>query len=252
MKKFTAFTLSEILVTVGIIGVISALTIPNLVKNYQKEAMTVQLRKVVTEIESAIDMLITEEGKTSLASTSIAKDGGIDDFIKTHFKTIKTCSSNKTNECFANENYISINGNGNKSFKCSGNSYILANSASICANKVTEIPVNVVNTPIGGITLSESNKFKNVNGINIELFIDTNGNQAPNIGGRDMFHVYIQPDGRIYDEANSSDIICEHRPTGNVCLMPGSQTEIKADCSSQAFGTGCFAKIIASNWKMDY
>lgn len=210
MKKITAFTLSEVLITVGIIGVVSALTVPTLMRNYQNQAQTVQLRKVVSEIENAIDMFITEEGKTSLASTSIAQDGGVDSFIRTHFKTVKSCSDSETSNCFANEQYMSIDGNESRTFRCSNNSYILANSAVICANRVSQVTAN---------------------GINIELFIDTNGAQAPNIGGRDMFHVYIQPDGRIYDQAVE---------------------EQSKDCGEDAFGSGCFARLLENNWRMNY
>lgn len=264
MKKFTAFTLSEIMITVGIIGVISALTVPTLVKNYQKEAQTVQLRKVVAEIESAIDMLITEEGKSSLAGTSISQDGGVDAFIRTHFKTVKTCSSSKTSDCFANENYISIDGKENKSFSCAGNSYILANSAVICANKISQVKVNAVQTQPDGSVKELPNAFISARGINIEVFIDTNGAQGPNIGGRDMFHVYIQPDGRIYDEANTDGIICgpaiNNNPgglpafgnPGNSMVCYANVEKQSKDCGQDAFGSGCFAKLLDNNWEMNY
>ena len=59
MNKKFAFTLSEVLVTMGIIGVISALTVPTLVNNYQRKAQALQFRKTVTDIGNAVDMLIT-------------------------------------------------------------------------------------------------------------------------------------------------------------------------------------------------
>ena len=40
MKK--AFTLAEVLVTLGIIGVVSAMTLPTLVKNHQKKVFVTQ------------------------------------------------------------------------------------------------------------------------------------------------------------------------------------------------------------------
>lgn len=43
MKK--AFTLAEVLITLGIIGVVAALTIPNLISHYQKEKTVTQLKK---------------------------------------------------------------------------------------------------------------------------------------------------------------------------------------------------------------
>lgn len=249
MKKFIAFTLSEVLVTVGIIGVISALTVPNLIKNYQTKAQTIQLRKVVAEIENAVDMLITEEGKTNFANTTISQENGVDNFIQTHFKTLKTCASNKTSECFANEDYLSIDGNHSSTFSCDGNSYVLANSAAICANAITELSVKWKdeNDELG----LARDLYKSVSGINIELYIDTNGSQPPNIGGRDMFHVYIQPDGKIYDGAKSDGAVCEHKPTGDVCVeLPGE--EIIESCLDSPFGSGCLARLHDNNWEMNY
>lgn len=223
MKKQNAFTLAEVLVTLGIIGVISALTVPTLVKNYQQKAQAVQLRKVITEIESAIDMFITEEGKTRLANTSITSSNGVNTFITSHFKTVKTCSSSKTNECFANEKYLSISGT-EKTFTCSGTSYVLANSAAICAK---------------------------ADDGNIEMYIDINGNQPPNIGGRDMFHVYIQQsDGRIYDSISlTSGGSSAH---GSHSSHHTSHSTSTPQCTTDSFGTGCFAELQNNNWEMTY
>ena len=54
MKKISAFTLSEVMITVGIIGVIAALTVPNLVKNYQRQAQTVQLNVSASACKNVI------------------------------------------------------------------------------------------------------------------------------------------------------------------------------------------------------
>lgn len=48
MNKKSAFTLTEVMITVGIIGVISALTVPTLMSNYQRKALAVQIRKQPT------------------------------------------------------------------------------------------------------------------------------------------------------------------------------------------------------------
>ena len=60
MKKFYAnknragFTLAEVLITLGIIGVVAALTIPTLIGNYQKQATVNRLKKVYSEFAQAI------------------------------------------------------------------------------------------------------------------------------------------------------------------------------------------------------
>lgn len=39
-KTKNAFTMAEVLITLGIIGIIAALTIPQLIKNYEKRLFT--------------------------------------------------------------------------------------------------------------------------------------------------------------------------------------------------------------------
>ena len=43
MKRKSAFTLAEVLVTLGIIGVVSAMTVPSLMQNYQRQSYVTQL-----------------------------------------------------------------------------------------------------------------------------------------------------------------------------------------------------------------
>ena len=44
------FTLAEVLVTLGIIGVVSAMTLPTLVKNHQRQVYVTQLQKVYKDL----------------------------------------------------------------------------------------------------------------------------------------------------------------------------------------------------------
>lgn len=201
MNKKFAFTLSEVLVTLGIIGVISALTVPTLVNNYQRKAQALQLRKIVNDIENSVDMLITEEGKSSFSATSYYSN--LDGFITNKLKTIKTCSKSETNECFASENYSNINGNGSASaFTCDGNSYVLASSAAICMTK---------------------------SGSSVKINVDINGQDGPNIGGRDMYVFMINSSGEVTGTGNENS------------------------CLTSNFGDGCYDLLAEeNNWKMNY
>lgn len=56
------FTLAEVLVTLGIIGVVSAMTVPTLMQNYQRQSYVTQLHKVYNEFSKqlkGIKMIIT-------------------------------------------------------------------------------------------------------------------------------------------------------------------------------------------------
>ena len=49
-----AFTLAEVLITLGIIGVVAALTIPMVVENYQKKATVSKLKKFYTNMNQVL------------------------------------------------------------------------------------------------------------------------------------------------------------------------------------------------------
>lgn len=54
LKKNFAFTLAEVLITLGIIGVISALTLPSLILNYKNKVVEAKLKKIYSIINQAI------------------------------------------------------------------------------------------------------------------------------------------------------------------------------------------------------
>ena len=61
MKK-TAFTLAEVLITLTIIGVIAALTIPTLMKKYDEAATVSKVKKMYTTIANAVRVWQVENG----------------------------------------------------------------------------------------------------------------------------------------------------------------------------------------------
>ena len=69
MKKH-GFTLAEVLITLGIIGVVAALTAPALVQNAGSAQVGPKLAKAVSTFEIANENLLTTEGSNSLASIS--------------------------------------------------------------------------------------------------------------------------------------------------------------------------------------
>ncbi len=61
-SKHAAFTLAEVLITLGIIGVVAAMTIPTLVANYKKKVVETRLVKVYSTFNQAIKMSEAEHG----------------------------------------------------------------------------------------------------------------------------------------------------------------------------------------------
>ena len=60
--KRVAFTLAEVLITLGIIGVVAALTIPTLVQNYRQHVVETRLQKFYTTFNQAITMAEAQYG----------------------------------------------------------------------------------------------------------------------------------------------------------------------------------------------
>ena len=46
LRRLAAFTLAEVLITLGIIGVVAALTLPSLIENHKKQVIVSRLNKV--------------------------------------------------------------------------------------------------------------------------------------------------------------------------------------------------------------
>ena len=63
-KKKAAFTLAEVLITLGIIGVVAAMTLPTLIANYQKKVVETRLISFYSKINQAYRMSYAENGDT--------------------------------------------------------------------------------------------------------------------------------------------------------------------------------------------
>ena len=64
-KVQVGFTLAEVLITLGIIGVVAAMTIPTLMTNYQKKSTATQLKKTYATISNAVRLSEEENGELS-------------------------------------------------------------------------------------------------------------------------------------------------------------------------------------------
>ena len=69
MKK--GFTLSELLITLGIIGVISALTLPSVINNASDAKVGPSLAKAVATFEHANVALLSEQDVSAITETEI-------------------------------------------------------------------------------------------------------------------------------------------------------------------------------------
>lgn len=64
----TAFTLAEVIITLGIIGVVAALTIPALIANHRKKVVTTRMEKFYSVMNQASRMSIVEHSEEGFTS----------------------------------------------------------------------------------------------------------------------------------------------------------------------------------------
>ena len=104
MKK--AFTLAEVLITLTIIGVIAALTIPNLMQKWSDHADVAKVKEANSILHNAIRMAVLERGdirdwgwpeKTDYEKTKNAPYCA--SILKNYLKTAKDCTNNRIGEC---------------------------------------------------------------------------------------------------------------------------------------------------------
>ena len=89
--KFKGFTLAEVLITLMIIGIVAALTIPSVISNYQQQEFKTGLKKAVSVLNEAIQTNIAQEGETPYENDDLFS------YLQRHMSIIKT---QKTSHCF--------------------------------------------------------------------------------------------------------------------------------------------------------
>ncbi len=207
-----AFTLAEVLVTLGIIGVVSAMTVPSLMQNYQRQSYLTQLHKVYNEMQQALVQYQTDTNAVNLTEAGLTSNVKLRSFIKSYFKVIKECE--ELEGCFASD-YKNLNGGSANFAKLK--SFVLASGASIRP------------------TLSAGNSD-----INVYFAVDVNGPKGPNILGRDCFFIFVFNNGMIDDNGTSAPLSRDEREKlfDEHCFGNGT--------------TGCFGRILNDNWEMTY
>ena len=213
-----AFTLNELLIAMTIIGIILIVTVPFVVSHFNKKSQVVALQRSYTSVVNAVKLLMIDERVKSITKSSLYldEDGDVTStagaFIKKYFNVKKDCET-ETGECFAS-------------------SYVNLNKQPITLPSKDEAYCALLSTD-ASICIIPTSKNQGKPG---QVVVDVNGPQKPNIAGRDLFVFYIYMDGFIGDRVSS---------TGD----PATDT---ANCKANTYGSGCFNRIINSDWSMDY
>ena len=96
-RKFDAFTLAEVLITLGVIGVVAALTMPALIAKYDEMVMVNKLKRTYSELANAIDLRKAELGTSDYAEQFNPKYSSMEQlegFTK-YLNVVEKCSSSE-------------------------------------------------------------------------------------------------------------------------------------------------------------
>lgn len=230
MKK-QGFTLAEVLITLGIIGVVAAMTLPSLIGSYQKQAWVTQLRKTVSTLEQGFQKMRVDNGSVdSLEDT--------EPFVKMRASNTPECisweGSAECEEFYKKDltKYFNIT-----DFVITSSGYEYAwRAKEYGADDMTNSAMLVF--PDGAMVYAYFIDYLVPAGYDIAavVYIDVNGLKAPNKYGYDVFRLSLLDNGKLIDAAFDG----------------GGDIDIKEHCLSGKYEHGCYAYLAANGWKMDY
>ena len=247
-----AFTLAEVLITLAIIGVVAAMTIPTLISNYKEKQTVTKLQKVYATLKNAFEMSKVDHGdyETWYWNNMPAANGQRtiyfwETYIFPYLKVSKKCFP-ASEECLPTDMTFS-NGSSLAIFDRRG-AFILPDGTSI-------------------YTWAGNDDFYP----HVWVYADLNGKAKPNMLGKDIFVMFFSPNnpgmtwGTTDDDGNFIDtgitfekqygfnlygdtngVTIDDLLNPNFILSDGS----KSGCSSKGLGYVCGAVIKLNGWKV--
>ena len=101
-----AFTLAEVLITLGIIGVVAAMTMPTLINDINKKHWITGYKKAFSELSQIHQLLNSETGGSYMAECNDFDDVCLKNLFDEKMKVVEYCKENVPNKCQESSTYL--------------------------------------------------------------------------------------------------------------------------------------------------
>lgn len=249
MKK-TGFTLAEVLITLGIIGVVAALTTPALNSSFQKNKVGPTLRKIVSTMEVANEHILAEQETNTLTSSVNSINEYLEVLSKYVIGTPRYKSADKSQIMTVEELTLkpkNYSGGDSNTVYNMDTLYIydleggesLGISLADRADVTSATRDNAVGTYKGNVGA---------------LYVDINGfDTKPNRLGKDIFHFNIDDSGSIVPDGSKKKCNA-YLDSGCFQKTPTWEDSTWNQCDEENVGAGhsCAGSIADNGWKVIY
>ena len=223
------FTLAEVLITLGIIGVVAAMTIPSLVAKYRSIVAVNQLKKMYSVMSQTLLYTVQKDGDYSSLSLPEDNLASVKEWYNSALKPYLKITNECFNEagCWADSGTKTLNGQ---------SPYWDAGDVGLGYGIVVFNTVDGYSVNIDSYRASSDGEFWGAGidtGNFIAIYVDINGKKGPNILGKDTYTFVFSNKGFV--------------PAGHI----KSDDEVDADCSKSGRGYYCFEKIMRNSWQID-
>lgn len=228
MIRKKAFTLTELLIALSIVGAIAALSIPALIEDVNRRLLVNQLKNTVVTVQQLIDQQLIENNTKKLQDTDFAKPTDL--LSAANFAIADNCTT--VAKCWADK------GSNPAAYRILSD---LTYKQGAPGTKTIKLKNGVTLTyyldSIGGTINDGTKDGDKCYGL---FFVDVNGKDKPNIVGRDFFAFRITEKGKIVYGTSCNGI------------DNSSDDQLATWCKNDSYSTACLAHIQRNNWKMKY
>ena len=222
-----AFTLAEVLITLGIIGIVAVMTIPTLIKKYEKNQTVTLLKRTYSDINNAIKMGEVQYGDMETWDYSVSNKDYFEKYLSSFIKIAETNLKDYQKEI----TYYQISGKPETellAFRSNNNSKVITLTSGV------------------QLILSKNPGSKTSKGK--EVFIDLNGPAKPNTFGKDLFLLIVNKTQKraVFHEWDDGGSY-QNKNRNNLMNGPSSY---KYQCNKSGRGMWCGALIMRDGWQI--